>query len=104
MEVTGRIPKNFTGLWMRVVTHKYLFIFPHCIYSWMGRQAFIFQINGTVLDFSFFQAKTGLGKKKCRKENHRAMRIEGCRVLVFFLFSFLFFDFSGLDLINYKLS
>lgn len=62
MEVTGRIPKNFTGLWMRVVTHKYLFIFPHCIYSWMGRQAFIFQNRCTVWDI-FFRLKLSWEKR-----------------------------------------
>lgn len=84
--VTGRVPKDLSGLWMRVSTHKYLFIFLHCIYSWLGRQELIFQNNFAILDLSFLRAKTELGTVTCCKEYHQAMRVR-----------WKVFCFSGLD-------
>lgn len=75
MEVTGRIPKDFTRVWMGVSAHKYLFIFLHCVYSWMVKQALIFQNHFAILDFSFPQARTELRKMKCCKENRQAVRV-----------------------------
>lgn len=75
MEVTGRIPKDFTGLWIGVSTHKYLFILLHYIYTWKIKQALIFQSCFAILDFSFPQARTELRKMKCCKENHQTVRV-----------------------------
>lgn len=81
MVVTGRIANNFTRLWglnPQISVYFFLTVF---ILEWEDKHS-LFQSHFTVLDFSFLQDKTELGKKKC-KESHRAMRIEGCGVLLF---------------------
>lgn len=90
--VTGRIPKDFTGLWMRVSTHKNVdFYSLYLILD--GKTSYSFRIILQFFDFSFLQARTELRTKKCVcKENHRVLRVKWG----------VYFCFSSLDLLFYK--
>lgn len=76
--VTGRIPKDFTGLWMRVSTHKYLFIFSSLHLILDGKTRII--LSEQFCSFlTFLQARAELRTKKCCKENHQVLRVKwGC--------------------------
>lgn len=90
--VTGRIPKDFTGVWMRVSTHKNV-SFSSLYLILDEKTSYSFRIILQFFDFSFLQARIEWKTKKCVcKENHRVLRVKWG----------VYFCFSSLDLLFYK--